>query len=161
LAVAYLRFVRHEASLLLALSAVLAAIGFALASSAYMAAFRGNASAALWIGLGALSASAIAAFACALVFALDGGMLTVALALAALGTAYVAVRVDLAALRWCVAALGLLVAARLAYDPRIAGSALSATPIFNWLLFGYGIPRRHSRWPDACFAGAKRIRRCA
>src|SRR5262249_39975943 len=106
----------------------------------FMSACRANSSAALRLGLGALSASAIAAFACALVFALDGGMLTVALALAALGTAYVAVRLDLAALRWCVAALGLLVAVRLAYDPRIVTGALSATPIFNWLLFGYGVP---------------------
>jgi uncharacterized membrane protein len=29
-----------------------------------------------------------------------------------------------------------VVAGRLAYEPRIMGADLSATPIFNWLLFG-------------------------
>jgi uncharacterized membrane protein len=37
------------------------------------------------------------------------------------------------------AGLGIAVAARLAYDPRIVGADLGTTPIFNWLLFGYGI----------------------
>src|SRR6185369_5533525 len=90
------------------------------------------------LGLGAMAASAIASLALALVFALEGGTLTIGLALAALGTAYVAARLDLAALRWCVAALGILVAARLAYEPRIVGAKLSKTLIFNWLLLGYG-----------------------
>ena len=36
--------------------------------------------------------------------------------------------------------MGILVGARLAWDPRIVGGDLSTTPIFNWLLFGYGIP---------------------
>ena len=31
-------------------------------------------------------------------------------------------------------------AARLAWEPRVVGAALSPTPIFNWLLFGYGAP---------------------
>jgi uncharacterized membrane protein len=50
------------------------------------------------------------------------------------------VRLDIPALRWCVAALGVAVAARLAWEPRIVGAALGATPVFNWLLFGYGVP---------------------
>jgi uncharacterized membrane protein len=33
-----------------------------------------------------------------------------------------------------------VVAARLAYDPRIVGADLGATPIFNWHLYGYGVP---------------------
>ena len=86
------------------------------------------------IGLGAFSAGAVAALSSGLVFALDGGALTVSLALAALGSAYVADRLGLPALRWCVAALGLVIAGRLACEPRIVGAALSPTPIFNWLL---------------------------
>jgi hypothetical protein len=37
-------------------------------------------------------------------------------------------------------AFGVLLAARLAWDLRIVGAALSPTPIINWLLFGYGVP---------------------
>ena len=152
LAIAYLRFARHEASLLLALIACLAGLGFALATSLFLKAFRARESGALKLSLGAMAASAIAAVSLGLVFALDGGMLTVALALAALGTAFVASLLDLSALRWCVAALGVLVAARISSEPRIIGSGLSRTPIFNWLLFGYGVPA-------AAFALAGRLLR--
>ena len=92
------------------------------------------------LGLGALAAGAIAALAAGLVFALDGGALTVALALGAAATAYVSTRLEIPVLRWAVAALGVGIAARLAWEPRIVGAALSPTPIFNWLLFGYGAP---------------------
>ena len=92
------------------------------------------------LGLGAMASSAIAALAAGLVFALDGGALTVSLSLAALTTAYVSTRLEIPALRWCVAGFGVAVAARLAWEPRIVGAALSPTPIFNWLLFGYGAP---------------------
>ena len=87
-----------------------------------------------------MSSGAIAALAAGLVFALDGGALTVSLSLAALATAYVSTRLEIPALRWCVAGFGVAVAARLAWEPRIVGAALSPTPIFNWLLFGYGAP---------------------
>ena len=129
LAIAYLRFARHEASLLLALIACLAGLGFAGATSLFLKAFRARESGALKLGLGAMAASAIAAISLGLVFALDGGMLTVALALAALGTAFVASLLDLSALRWCVAALGVLVAARISSEPRIrAHSGIGAAP---------------------------------
>ena len=95
---------------------------------------------AIRLGLGAFAAGAIGALASGLVFALDGGALTVALALSALGTAYVALRLDIPALRWAVAGIGVLVGARLAWEPRVVGDALSPTPLFNWLLVGYGVP---------------------
>jgi len=92
------------------------------------------------LGLGALASAAIGALACGLVFALDGALLTVALALSALGTAFVAIRLEIPALRWAVAGIGVLVGARLAWEPRVVGAALSPTPVFNWLLVGYGVP---------------------
>jgi uncharacterized membrane protein len=58
----------------------------------------------------------------------------------------VATRLDVPALRWCVAGLGLLVAARLALDPRLVSEA-GPWPIVNWILFAYGAPA-------ACFAAA-------
>jgi uncharacterized membrane protein len=92
------------------------------------------------LGLGAMASGSIAALAAGLVFALDGGALTVSLSLAALATAYISTRLEIPALRWCVAGFGVAVAARLAWEPRVVGAALSPTPIFNWLLFGYGAP---------------------
>jgi hypothetical protein len=103
LAVAYLRFAGHQASPTLALAACLVGLGFALATYVFLKSFRARQGSALKLGLGAMSSSAIAALSLALVFGLDGGMLTVGLALAALGTALVATHLDLAALRWCVA----------------------------------------------------------
>jgi uncharacterized membrane protein len=140
LAIAYLRIAQGAASLPLAAAATLLAVAFAGAAFLFLQRRTTQPGDADRISLGALASGTIAAAAFALVFALDGGMLTVAFALAAVGTAFVAVRLDLVALRWCVAALGILVGARLAWDPRIVGGALSTTPIFNWLLFGYGIP---------------------
>ncbi len=63
-----------------------------------------------------------------------------ALALAALGSALVSERLAIPALRWCVVGLGLAVAGRFLYEPRIVGDALGKTILFNWLLFGYGVP---------------------
>ena len=119
-------------------AALAAGLGVAFVGAATLLKTRAGAPA--YLGLGSFAAAAIAALALALVFVLDRGMLTVALALAAAGTALVAARLQIRALRWCVAALGLIVAARLAWDPRIAGDQLGYVPVFNWLLFGYGVP---------------------
>ena len=83
----------------------------------------------------------IAALALALTFALEKGWLTVALALMVPGIAWVAEQRPLP-----VAALALrpslvvLVMARIGYEPRIVGDDIGTTPIFNWILYGYGVP---------------------
>ena len=82
---------------------------------------------------------AIAALALALTFALEKGWLTVALALMVPGTAYVAEQRPLPWLRWLCAILVGLVMARIGYEPRIVADA-GTTPIFNWILYGYGVP---------------------
>jgi uncharacterized membrane protein len=38
------------------------------------------------------------------------------------------------------ALVGVLVLARIAWEPRIVGRDIGTTPIFNWLLYGYGLP---------------------
>jgi uncharacterized membrane protein len=43
-------------------------------------------------------------------------------------------------LRWLAAILAGIVVARIWYEPLIVGASVGATPIFNWLLWGYGIP---------------------
>ncbi len=139
-AVADMRLAHGGASGAMALAAALIGAAFVVGARVFRDGFPQEAAPAARIGLGAFSAGAVAALSSGLVFALDGGALTVSLALAALASAVVADRLSLAVLRWCVAALGLVIAGRLAYEPRIVGAALSPTPIFNWLLFGYGIP---------------------
>jgi len=138
--IAYLRLADFQSDATLAAAA--GAIAFALTAVATL--FRQRAEMdgrpAIALGLGASAASAFAGLALGLVFWLSQGTLTAALALAALGSAFVSERLLIPALRWAAMALGLAVAGRLAYDPRIVGDDLGKTILFNWLLFGYGVP---------------------
>jgi uncharacterized membrane protein len=86
------------------------------------------------------AAGAIAALALMLAFALEKGWLTVALALMVPGIAWVADKRPLPLLRWAAAAGVALVLARIGWEPRIVGADVGTTPIFNWLLYGYGGP---------------------
>ncbi len=83
---------------------------------------------------------AVASLALALTLALERGWLTVALALMALGIAWIAAQHPLPMLRWLAAAGGVLVLGRILWEPRIVGADVGATPVFNWLLWGYGVP---------------------
>ncbi len=94
----------------------------------------GSASAAAIFATGS-----VAALALALTFALEKGWLSIALALMVPGTAWVAEKRPLPWLRWLCGILVALVMARIAYEPRIVADA-GATPIFNWILYGYGVP---------------------
>jgi uncharacterized membrane protein len=83
---------------------------------------------------------AVAALALALTMALEKGWLTIALALMVPGIAWVAEKRPLPALRVLTAVIGVLVLVRIGWEPRIVGRDVGTTPIFNWLLYGYGIP---------------------
>jgi uncharacterized membrane protein len=84
---------------------------------------------------------AVAALALTLTMALEKGWLTIALALMVPGVAWIADKRPLPALRILVGVLVAGVLARVAYDPAIVGlTNLGTTPIFNWLLWGYGVP---------------------
>jgi uncharacterized membrane protein len=140
LAVAYVRLNMTTGGMVFAALAGGLAFLFLVAAVLLQNRLRARDAATFHLGLGAFAAAALAALSLGLVFALDRGMLTVALALAALGASFVDRRLDVPALRWGVAALGLIIAVRLAIDPRIVGADLGTTPIFNWLLWGYGVP---------------------
>jgi uncharacterized membrane protein len=86
------------------------------------------------------AAGTVAALALALTMALEHGWLTAALALIVPGIAWIAEKRPFPALRWLAAAVVLLVLGRIAYDPRNVGIDIGTTPIFNWILYGYGIP---------------------
>ena len=83
---------------------------------------------------------ALAALALAFTFAFEKGWLTVGLALMVPGAAWVAEKRPLPWLRWLAAIMVAVVLARIACEPRIVGDDIGTTPIFNWLLYGYGIP---------------------
>jgi uncharacterized membrane protein len=82
---------------------------------------------------------AVAALALALTFALEKGWLTVALALMVPGVAWIAGQRPLPWLRALAAILVAIVMLRIVDDPRIVADA-GTTPIFNWILYGYGVP---------------------
>lgn len=88
----------------------------------------------------AFATGGVVSLALALAFALEKGWLTVGLALAALAVAWVSTVRPLYGLRQLSAGLGLIVLAHVGWDPTIAGRDLGTTPIFNWLLWGYGVP---------------------
>ncbi len=146
----YLRVTQFDVSIPFALAGAALTLLFAFAAETFHRADDAYAVPAYNIAAGAFAAAAIAAFAFALVVSLERGYLTVALALTALGTAYISTRRDIALLRYAVTALGLIVLGRLAWNPRVMGDGVGTTPIFNWLLIGYGIPA-------VCFAYAGRL----
>lgn len=150
LVVAYLRVTQFDISIPFAASAIALAAAFAIAAERFHRADIDYSSPAFNVAAGALAAAAIAAIAFALTAMLERGYLTVALALAALGTAYVATLRDIPLLRHAVTALGIVVLARVVWNPRIMGADVGATPIFNWLLVGYAVPA-------ASFWGAARL----
>jgi len=83
---------------------------------------------------------AVGGLALALTFALEKGWLTVALALMVPGIAWISEQRPLPILRYLAAAVIVLVLLRVGYEPRIVGNDVGTTPIFNWLLYGYGVP---------------------
>jgi uncharacterized membrane protein len=95
-------------------------------------------------GLAASSAifavGSVAALALGLTMALEKGWLTVGLALMVPGIAWISLYRPLPMLRALAAIIAALLLARIAWDPRIVGQAVGTTPIFNWLLYGYGMP---------------------
>ncbi|MEQ1652219.1 MAG: DUF2339 domain-containing protein [Hyphomicrobium sp.] len=140
LIIAYMRVTQFDVSIPFALGGAALAAGFAFTSERFHRADLSYSSPAYNLAAGVFAAAAIAALAFALTACLERGYLTVALALTALGTAYVATLRDIPLLRHAVTALGLVVLGRVAWNPRIMGSDVGATPIFNWLLLGYGVP---------------------
>jgi uncharacterized membrane protein len=82
----------------------------------------------------------IAALALALTLALEKGWLTMALALMVPGIAWVANARPLPLLRTVAVVIVAVVMARTVWNPRVVGEELGTTPIFNWLLYGYGVP---------------------
>jgi uncharacterized membrane protein len=120
--------------------AILAVILAAAYGAATEALARRDARPGLAISTALFATGTLGALALALTFALEKGWLTIALALMSMGTAWISMQRPIPFLRSLAAILAGIVVLRIGYEPRIAGDAVGTTPIFNWLLWGYGIP---------------------
>jgi uncharacterized membrane protein len=131
----YYRIVGFDRSLHFAAAALALAAIFAFATEWLAKRERGSAASSAILATGS-----VAALALALSLGLEKGWLTIALALMVPGIAWVAEKRPWPALRWLAAAITFAVIGRIVWDPHIVGDAVGATPVFNWLLYGYGVP---------------------
>jgi uncharacterized membrane protein len=140
LVLAYLRVAQFDRSIPFALCAVFLAAALYLVADRFGRVAPEERAAATGLVLGAFACGVAAAMALAFVMVLDRGYLTVAFAVTASATAIFAVAGRIPLLRYAVVAIGIVVAGRLAWDPRIMGADIGTWPVFNWLLLGYGVP---------------------
>jgi uncharacterized membrane protein len=133
----YARIAHLDRSIPFAILAVILAAAFGAATEALS---KRDHRPGLPIATALFATGTLAAIALALTFALEKGWLTIALSLMSLGTAWISMQRPIPFLRWLAAILAGIVTARIGYEPLIVGGSVGATPIFNWLLWGYGIP---------------------
>jgi uncharacterized membrane protein len=119
-------------------------VALALAASelaaAYWAAQRRDGEAENELVLAAYAVGVLGCTILAAVFVLENAWLTVALALHLPVLAWVEGRLDLSVLRGVALGIAAAVLVRLTLNPEVLRYALSDTLIFNWLLYGYGVP---------------------
>jgi uncharacterized membrane protein len=137
LAALYYRIAGFERSIPFAALAILLAAAFAVATEMLDRRTPRPGSAA---AQAIYATGAVAALALALTMALEKGWLTIGLALMVAGVAWVERQRRLQALRWLAGVLVVLVVLRIGWEPRIVGTDIGTTPIFNWILYGYGVP---------------------
>src|SRR3954467_8904345 len=133
----YARIAHLDRSIPFAILAVLLAAAFGAATEALA---RRETRPGAMISTALFATGTLGALALALTFALEKGWLTIALALMSLGTAWIAMQRPIPFLRTLAAILAGIGVPRTGYEPRIVGDAVGTTPIFNWLLWGYGGP---------------------
>jgi uncharacterized membrane protein len=90
--------------------------------------------------LAAYAIGVLAAMALAFTIAMEDAWLTVALALMLPGIAWVNSRLRVARLRHAAVIVAVIVLARLAFNPYVLGYPIGDGLVFNWLLYGYGLP---------------------
>ncbi|MHA1546123.1 MAG: DUF2339 domain-containing protein [Alphaproteobacteria bacterium] len=138
LAYAYWRVTALDPSLRFGAVAVVLAAAFAFATEHLSRAHTGK-DRFDW-GSGIYAAAAAVALALAMTMVLEKGWLTVALALLSPALAWIALQRPVPILRVVGALAAIIVTARLVWNPLVVGVDPGATPIFNWLLYGYGVP---------------------
>jgi uncharacterized membrane protein len=143
----YARIAHLDRSIPFAILAVMLAAAHGAATEALA---RRDSRPGLAISTALFATGTLGALALAFTFALEKGWLTIALALMSMGTAWISMQRPIPFLRSLAAILAGIVVLRIGYEPRIVGAAVGTTPIFNWLLWGYGIPAL-SFWVGSAF----------
>lgn len=143
----YARIAHLDRSIPFAVLAILLAGAFAAATEILA---KRDARPGLVTSTALFATATLAALALALTFALEKGWLTIALALMSTAAAWISTQRPIPFLRVLSAVFAGIVVLRIGYEPRIVGSAVGTTPIFNWLLWGYGIPAL-SFWTASIF----------
>ena len=143
----YARIAHLDRSIPFAILAVLLAAAFGAATEILS---KRDHRPGLAVSIALFATGSLAALALALTFALEKGWLSIALALMSAGTAWISLQRPIPFLRSLSAILAGIVVLRIGYEPRIVGDAVGTTPIFNWLLWGYGIPAL-SFWAASVF----------
>jgi uncharacterized membrane protein len=92
------------------------------------------------IALGAYAVGVLSGTILGACFALSSAWLTVAIALHLPVLGWIEGRLDLKVLRPVALTVAGIVLVRLAFNPYLLGYPIGPTPVFNWLLYGYGLP---------------------
>ncbi len=100
----------------------------------------GDAARDMRLAVAALAAGTTFFVSAAVPFELDRFALTVAWALEVAALAWIGERLRVHEMRWIAGLLAAMVLVRLLVNPALFEYPLGATPILNWILFGYGVP---------------------
>jgi uncharacterized membrane protein len=117
----------------------LALAGVEVAAAAWVAKQR-NGGVEIELALASYAVGALSATIVAAAFGLGEAWLTVALALHLPAMGWVDGRLRIPAMRRAALAVAGVVLVRLVLNPYVLQYPIGATPIFNWLLYGYGVP---------------------
>jgi uncharacterized membrane protein len=142
LVIAYWRLQQFELYIAWSLAA-LALAGVELLAAASVAQRRGSVAEPaiqIEIALAAYAIGVLGGTICAATLALGEAWLTVALALHLPALGWIEGRLRLPVLRWPALAIADIVLVRLVLNPYVLDYPIGSTPIFNWLLYGYGVP---------------------
>jgi uncharacterized membrane protein len=120
-------------------SVALAVAALELAAAGAVARRRGG-EPQIEIALAAYAVGVLGATILVATFALSNAWLTVGLALHLPAIGWVEGRLRLPVLRRFALAVAGIVLVRLTLNPYLLDYPLSSTPVFNWLLYGYGVP---------------------
>ncbi|WP_293866686.1 DUF2339 domain-containing protein [uncultured Alsobacter sp.] len=140
LVMAWWRVADFDRSIPFALVAGAMALAYAGAAAVFQRQEAQDPTPASVCGVEATAAAALGALAAGLTMVLDKGALTVALALTAAGAAWVTTRRPVGTLRYAVGVMGVILLARLAWNPTVVAGDPGSMPVLNWLLWGYGVP---------------------
>ena len=146
LTIAYWRLQKFELDIAWTLTA-LALAGAELAAAASLARRRSGLTEPniepnieIEIALAAYAVGVLGSTIAAAALGLGEAWLTVALALHLPAIGWVEGRIRIKALRWVALGIAAIVLVRLVLNPYVLEYPLSARPILNWLLYGYGVP---------------------